>query len=129
MGRVVKFLFKELWMSAFKMRMIHCSSQVSIAALFPLPSLFLMLIESIGYYLNGQVFNVTSQILLNNLIKVDEVSSTVSFDFYFRVYWIDPRLRMDAFWTALKNPMIAANGIDLTQVIGIQNINGTQPGE
>jgi hypothetical protein len=56
---------------------------------------------------------VTSQILLNNLIKVDEVSSTVEFDFYFRLYWKDPRLRMDVFWKALNNPSIASSTLFL----------------
>lgn len=71
---------------------------------------------------------VYSQIALNNLIQIDEIQSTATLDFFFRLYWNDTRLRMPALWYNL--PLAAAQaGIDLSQVLGVSDVKlNTAPG-
>jgi hypothetical protein len=40
------------------------------------------------FYETGSRINVSTEIFLNNLISVDEVSSTVSLDLYFNTMWV-----------------------------------------
>lgn len=40
------------------------------------------------YYTTAKIINVSTEIFLNNLIKVDEVTSTVTLDFFFVTYWV-----------------------------------------
>lgn len=45
------------------------------------------------YYTTGQQINVSTELFLNNLIKVDEVTSTVTLDFFFLTYWVSNSLQ------------------------------------
>ena len=40
------------------------------------------------YYDTTQRVNVSTEVFLNNLVNVDEVSSTVTFDFFFNTIWV-----------------------------------------
>ena len=40
------------------------------------------------YYDLGSRINVSTEVFLNNLISIDEVSSTVTIDFFFKTYWV-----------------------------------------
>jgi len=40
------------------------------------------------YYDLGSRINVSTEVFLNNLISIDEVSSTVTVDFFFKTFWV-----------------------------------------
>jgi hypothetical protein len=40
------------------------------------------------FYDDGKTVNVTTEVILNNLINVDEVSSSVELDFFFITSWV-----------------------------------------
>ena len=40
------------------------------------------------YYDTGARINVSTEVFLNNLISIDEVSSTVTMDFFFYTVWV-----------------------------------------
>ena len=40
------------------------------------------------YFTNGLRINVSTEILLNHLIQVDELANTVTLDFFFKMYWV-----------------------------------------
>lgn len=40
------------------------------------------------YYDTGVRINVSTEVFLNNLISIDEVSSTVTMDFFFNTIWV-----------------------------------------
>jgi hypothetical protein len=78
-----------------------------------------------GYFFQPpQPLIVFSQVAINNLIQIDEIQNTATFDFYFRLYWTDPRLSMPALWDTLNviNPDIASAGVDISQVVGIPDV-------
>jgi hypothetical protein len=56
---------------------------------------------------------VVSDMLLNNLHQVSEIEGAVTLDFYFRLYWLDPRLNMTSFFKD-ANPEIAVQGSTLS---------------
>lgn len=68
------------------------------------------------------------QVSINNLISVDEVSNEVSFDFFFRQNWTDPRLDMPALFEALNRN--DSSGIDISPLLlnSYQSIQGYQYG-
>lgn len=70
--------------------------------------------------------NISNQVLINNLINVNDISSVVTMDFYYRTYWTDPRLSMPDFWNAITNKNIVSGGLDITQYLNKQNLNGNQ---
>jgi hypothetical protein len=76
-----------------------------------------------------QALVITTQVALNNLIKIDEVSDQVQFDFFIRQYWFDPRLSIPALWEEL-NVNDTTTSIDITPILmnNYQTINGYQLG-
>jgi hypothetical protein len=65
-------------------------------------------------------FTVSSQIVLNNLILVDEIAGLVKLDFIYRVSWIDPRWKIPEMWQYIK-PEIAREGITITDLVRSSN--------
>lgn len=57
---------------------------------------------------------------------MSQVDSTVTMDFFFRLYWVDPRLNMTALWKVLPKT-VAAAGVDLSEVLNVQDVNGPTP--
>eukprot|EP01031_Cornospumella_fuschlensis_P039969 gene39969-48689_t len=93
--------------------LIKCLSNINDPLIFP------------GYFFgNGKPMMLYNQVALNNLIRVNEVENSVTFDFYFRLFWQDPRLNMTALWDAVldMDPSIAINGINLYEVLGVEDI-------
>lgn len=78
-------------------------------------------------YRTGKTVNVSTQVTLNNLISVDELSDSVNLDLFFFLEWVDPRLAMPALWEKLS-PEDQVNGISLSEALGIQTVNGQQLG-
>lgn len=77
-----------------------------------------MMIPSLYPYENGTFHpvNVSVQLVLNNLISIDDVTSEVRLDFWFRNFWDDPRWYMPDMWQYL-NPECMYEGMDITQVL------------
>jgi len=50
----------------------------------------------------GSIETVNITIYINNLISIQEVSNTVSLDFFVNLKWVDSRLSMPNLWTQLK---------------------------
>jgi hypothetical protein len=59
---------------------------------------------------------VYTQLALNNMIDVDELDSTISLDFYFRLSWIDPRWDIPEMWVDQKKE-IAHEGFAIEQLV------------
>jgi len=71
------------------------------------------------------MINVTMDVSLNNLISVDEVTNTASFDFFLRLSWYDNRLYMPALFRSVNSfPGI----IEVTPAMGESNIFGATTG-
>lgn len=72
-------------------------------------------------YLNTESnFTVSSQIVLNNLILIDEIAGLVKLDFIYRVSWIDPRWSIPEMWQYVK-PAMANEGITITDLVRASN--------
>ena len=54
---------------------VNCIANVQDAMLAP-------------YYARGQIINVSTAVFLNNLISVDEVTTSVTLDFFFMNEWV-----------------------------------------
>ena len=52
---------------------------------------------------------VESDMIVNNLQSINELEGSATLDFYFRLFWIDPRFRLPEMWAAV-NPDVAAQG-------------------
>ena len=67
---------------------------------------------------SGEFKPTTVQVglLLNNLIVIDDMTTTITFDFYFRLQWTDPRLNMYYLFDSL-NPDATLDGLDITQYV------------
>jgi hypothetical protein len=50
---------------------------------------------------SNQPVVVTTQLLLNSLISVNEIEGTVTLDLYFKLQWIDPRWVIPNLWLYL----------------------------
>ena len=74
------------------------------------------------FYTTGKTINVSSQILINSLISLDELTNSYTFDCFLFYQWTDPRLSMPALFAAMK-PLRYAKGIDITQVFTDVNIH------
>ena len=57
--------------------------------------------------------NITVGLVLNNLILVDDLTTSFSMDFYLRLSWVDPRLNMPYLFDQL-NPAATLEGLDIT---------------
>ena len=57
---------------------------------------------------------------INNLISISELESTVTLDFYWRLYWQDPRLNVPSMWEAINQtsarPLIN-DGAELREMV------------
>ncbi|RYY88784.1 hypothetical protein EON63_01785 [archaeon] len=62
-----------------------------------------------------QAVNVSVQLYLNSLLSVDDLGSFSSFDFYWRILWVDPRYTIDV-WDEI-NPSLSIEGIELTPLV------------
>lgn len=63
---------------------------------------------------------VHSDIVLNNLVEIDELSGSVKLDFYFRLNWTDPRLNMPHLWDSIGetlNPSIIEQGAEISSML------------
>ena len=40
---------------------------------------------------SGQPFNVSTQVLMNNLVSVEEITDAVTFDMFLSLQWVDCR--------------------------------------
>ena len=72
-----------------------------------------------SYLNNTNLTEIQIAFALNNLMSVSEIESTVTMDFFFRIYWVDQRLNVPALWDALTEvkPTILTDGIHLEQLI------------
>jgi hypothetical protein len=104
---------------SFTQTFITCLQNINDPLIFP------------GYFfpnVPSDPLKIAAQVALNNLIAVNEIDSTVTLDFFFRLYWTDPRLSMPALWQRLPI-QLRLSGIDISQLVGVQDVqNGTQPG-
>jgi hypothetical protein len=100
--------------------LIKCLKNISDPLAFP------------GYFYSPpKVFWVDTQVAINNLITVSEVENSVTFDFFFRVNWVDTRLKISDLANALNeiNPEIVRAGFDISQIVGVPDISTQdQPG-
>jgi hypothetical protein len=78
-----------------------------------------------GQLLPPSYFNPTGEflptrvkigIVLNNFLSVDDLSSQITMDFYYRLGWTDARLNIPSLFSEL-NPEVVKEGIDLAQYI------------
>ena len=69
-----------------------------------------------SYFENESAVNVYTQLVLNNLISVDDVAQTITFDAKFRLLWYDPRFELNNL-IALMNPNAQSYGIEIDDVI------------
>ena len=55
----------------------------------------------------------------NNLLSISELEGTATLDFFWRLYWIDPRLKMPSLWDALNDtkPVLLNTGIELKNMV------------
>ena len=74
-------------------------------------------LSPVSYYKNeeGDRYNLTlySQYNLNNLVKVDEIEGVAEINFYWRVFWYDPRWNMTSMWRALNDETIEGLGFEI----------------
>jgi hypothetical protein len=75
-----------------------------------------------GYSTGGQVA-VEVDVSLDNLIRIDEVTNTVSLDFFLNLEWYDYRIFMPALFAVLGQ-----SAIDITPAMNMQNIFGAETG-
>lgn len=68
-----------------------------------------------GYFFPSLLpFQVESQISINNLISIDDVAGSCDLDFFFRLYWTDPRLNMTSLFDHFQS--FASTGISITDI-------------
>lgn len=75
-------------------------------------------------YVTFQPLNIQANIGLVNLVAVDEIQSTYTVTFFFRLQWIDPRFSMPAFWETYNNSFYNSNGINIYPILG-KSVDGT----
>ena len=63
-----------------------------------------------SYLNNAGVLTVYVAYAINNLMSVSELDSTVTLDFYWRLYWMDERLNIPSLWEAV-NKTSAGSGL------------------
>eukprot|EP01031_Cornospumella_fuschlensis_P029901 gene29901-36106_t len=68
-----------------------------------------------SYLAPYKAVNVSVQLYLNSLLTVDDLGSSASFDFYWRILWVDPRYNIDV-WDEI-NPSLSTEGIELTPLV------------
>lgn len=78
------------------------------------------------YFTSHQQMNISTEIELNNLVSIDELSSTVTLDLFFDITWYDFRTSMPNLWSQL-DPAVWEYGVDITQATTITNVQGIQP--
>ena len=55
----------------------------------------------------------------NNLLSISELEGTATIDFFWRIYWVDLRLKMPSLWEALNEtkPILLNTGIELKNMV------------
>jgi hypothetical protein len=80
-------------------------------------------IPSFFPYDNNEYYplNVSIGIVINNFIAVDDVTTTINMDFWYRNIWTDPRWNLpEEAWQYL-NPIALIEGLDITEYFNNQN--------
>lgn len=71
----------------------------------------------------GKKLSVDMAVSLNNLVDINEVTNTISLDFFLTMGWFDPRIYMPGLFEELPTTYL-----DLTPAIGESNVYGAQTG-
>lgn len=60
---------------------------------------------------------------INNLMQVSELAGTITMEFFFKEFWMDPRINIPTLWPALNasNPAILENGAELNLMVRNQD--------
>lgn len=74
-------------------------------------------------YSTGEQVQVQVDVSLDNLIEIDEVTNTVTLDFFLNLQWTDYRIYMPALFDA-----VGIQFIDITPAMFQQNIFGAETG-
>lgn len=61
-----------------------------------------------SYVSGGGPISVQVSYAINNMISLNELESSVTLDFYWRLYWIDQRLNIPSLWDAVNNSDVSA---------------------
>lgn len=98
------------------------AGEVSVGSTFAVCLQNVMDIMLAPVYSTGELVNVSVQLTINNLMEINELKNSASFDFFFWMHWVDPRLSIPAMWENLHPPQ---SSIDITQYVrtlGVQRI-------
>lgn len=87
----------------------ECTSNIPSSQLIPS---YFRIKEDVPYY----PINITIQVVVNNLISVDDITSSMTMDMYLRLSWTDSRWNMPGLFRHL-NPECALDGVDVTQFV------------
>jgi hypothetical protein len=72
-----------------------------------------------SYLKNAPPVETFSSFQVNGMMSLSELEGTATFDFFWRIYWLDQRMNMPAFWTAINEtrPELTTAGIDITGMV------------
>jgi hypothetical protein len=76
-------------------------------------------------YSLGETLNISTTVVLNNLVSISEMTNEAVFDLVLLLRWQDYRLDMPALWAAC-DPWVYEFGVELSQAAEVFNIQGTQ---
>lgn len=83
-------------------------------------------------YISNNILDLDVEISINNLIEVDELTNSVTFDFMCFIQWNDYRFIMLELIEKIREfsnsaaDQITYSGIDITQAVNTQDIFGQQ---
>mmetsp|Transcript_14316 Transcript_14316/g.21434 ORF Transcript_14316/g.21434 Transcript_14316/m.21434 type:complete len:495 (+) Transcript_14316:102-1586(+) len=69
-----------------------------------------------SYYKDYNRTVVKADIILNNLHFINEIEGTAQVDFYFRLFWSDPRVSLTTLWDQV-NPELSIQGAEISGLI------------
>jgi hypothetical protein len=75
-------------------------------------------------YVDGSFNNITSGVVLNNIVSINEVDATVTLDIFHILEWLEPRLGMAAFWDQWLNQSNLVPEIELNGILEGESIDG-----
>ena len=79
-----------------------------------------------SYFVNQPTTVLQAQFMLNNLINVDSLQQTVTFDTRFRLIWTDNRFNLPNLFAVL-NTHDVSNGIEIDELVNNQGLNIWMP--
>jgi hypothetical protein len=104
----------DLWNRVDVEKMIYnCSSNIQ-GALFP-PSYF---DASSGKPFTPTIVNIS--VAFNSMVKIDDIEGELSLDYWFQMFWYDPRWKFPTEMWASMSPETLVEGIELTQYVRTQ---------